>query len=162
MEQQFVNELHTLWEAAKKQAQTECERRSLSNMAEKYRACRIFKGSEDLEQLVALFTSPQGMEFCQSRHFPDLNTLRRFKPYNVERFGVYIDAGQINLHNATKVVLIGDTSATLTYDNRGGHEVFLMHGAQAAITASGWAMVFVTSEDGCAVIKTERDRAKIL
>lgn len=162
MEQQFINELHTLWEAAKKQAQTECERRSLSNMADKYRACRMFKGSEDLEQLIALFTSPQGMEFCQSRHFPDMDTLRRFKPYNVERFGVYIDAGHINLHNAPKVVLIGDTTATLIYDNRGGHEVFLMHGAQAAITASGWAMVFVSSEDGCTVINTERDRAKIL
>lgn len=162
MERQFINELHALWEAAKKQAQTECERRSLSNMAEKYRVCRMFKGSEDLEQLIALFTSPQGMEFCQSRHFPDMATLRRFKPYNVERFGVYIDAGEINLHNAPKVVLVGNTSATLSYDNKGSHEVFLMHGAQAAITASGWAMVFVTSEDGCTVIKTERDRAKIL
>lgn len=162
MERQLINEIHTLWEAAKKQAQTECERRSLSNMAEKYRACRMFKGSEDMEQLIALFTSPQGMEFCQSRHFPDIDTLRRFKPYDVERFRVYIDAGKITLHNAPKVVLIGDTSATLSYDNRSGHEVFLMHGAQAAITASGWAVVFVTSEDGCTVIKTARDRAKIL
>lgn len=162
MEHQLINEIHALWWAAKQQAQTECERRSLSNMAEKYRACRMFKGSESLEQLIALFTSPQGIEFCQSRHFPDLNTLRRFKPYNVERFGVYIDAGHINLHNATKVVLIGDTTATLTYDNRGGHEVFLMHGAQATITASGWAMVFVSAESDCTVIKTERDRAKIL
>lgn len=162
MERQLINEIHTLWEAAKRQAQTECERRSLCNMAEKYRACRMFKGSENLEQLVALFTSPQGMEFCQSRHFPDLNTFRRFKPYNVERFGVYIDAEQISLHNAPKVVLVGDTSATLSYDGPGGHEVFLMHGARATITASGWAMVFVASEDGCTVVKTERDRARIL
>lgn len=162
MEHQLINEIHALWEAAKQQAQTECERRSLSNMAEKYRACRMFKGSEDLEQLIALFTSPQGMEFCQSRHFPDLNTLRRFKPYNVERFGVYIDAGKIDLHNEPKAVLVGNTSATLSYDNRGGHEVFIMHGAQATITASGWAMVFVSAESDCTVIKTERDRAKIL
>lgn len=162
MERQFINEIHALWEAAKRQAQTECELRSLSNMAEKYRACRMFKGSENLEQLIALFTSPQGMEFCQSRHFPDMDTLRRFKAYDVERFGVYIDAGQIDLHNAPKAVLIGNTSATLSYDNPGAHEVFLMHGAEAAITASGWALVFVTGEEGCTVVKTEKKGARIL
>lgn len=162
MERELIHEIHALWQAAKREAQTQCERRSLSNMAEKYRACSMFKGSESLEQLVALYTSPQGMEFCKSRRFPDMAALRRFKPYGVERFGVYIDAGPIRLHNAPRVVLLGDTTAALSYDNGERHEVFLMHGARAAITASGWAVVFVTSGEGCAVSKTQRERAMIL
>lgn len=162
MERELIDEIHALWQEAKLQAQTECERRSLTNLAEKYRACRMFRGSESLEQLVALFTSPQGMEFCQRRRFPDPATIRRFKPYGMERFGVYIDAGRITLRNQPRVVLLGDTSATLSYDEGGRHEVFLMHGAQAAIAASGWAVVFVTSGEGCAVSRTERERAKIL
>ena len=116
----------------------------------------------DVEQIIRLFTSPQGVEFCQKYHFPDITTLRRFKQYDVERYGIYIDAGHIRLENERTVVLIGKTSACLSYDSKGRHEVILMHGAQASIQASAWAVVFVSGEHGCQVIKKATDRAMIL
>ena len=87
---------------------------------------------------------------------PDITTLRRFKQYDVERYGIYIDAGHIRLENERTVVLIGKTSACLSYDSKGRHEVILMHGAQASIQASAWAVVFVSGEHGCQVIKSNR------
>ena len=162
MERTLLNEIYAQWKSAKQRAQQECENRALFNMAEKYRACTMFKGTEDLEQIIRLFTSPQGVEFCQKYHFPDITTLRRFKQYDVERYGIYIDAGHIRLENDRTVVLIGKTSACLSYDSKGRHEVILMHGAQASIQASAWAVVFVSGEHGCQVIKKATDRAMIL
>lgn len=162
MERTLLNEIYAQWKSVKQQAQRECESRSLFNMAEKYRLCNMFKGTENLEQIIRLFTSPQGVEFCQKYHFPDIATLRRFKQYGVERYGVYIDAGHIRLENERTIVLIGNTSANLSYNSKGRHEVMLMHGAQASIQASAWAVVFVTGEHGCQVIKKTTDRAMIL
>ena len=129
MERTLLNEIYAQWKSAKQRAQQECENRALFNMAEKYRACTMFKGTEDLEQIIRLFTSPQGVEFCQKYHFPDITTLRRFKQYDVERYGIYIDAGHIRLENERTVVLIGKTSACLSYDSKGRHEVILMQTA---------------------------------
>ena len=60
MERTLLNEIYAQWKSAKQRAQQECENRALFNMAEKYRACTMFKGTEDLEQIIRLFTSPQG------------------------------------------------------------------------------------------------------
>lgn len=158
----LIRQIHTQWKSVKKRAEQKCEKRSLFNMAEKYRACSMFKGTEDIEQIVKLFLSPQGIEFCQDNNFPDIQTLRQFKRYDVERFGVYIDAGRISLNNVRRVMLIGDTEATITCDNQRRYEVIMMHGAKAEITASGWAVVFITNKCGCEVTTTAKDRAKIL
>lgn len=158
----LIRQIYAEWKSVKKRAQQDCENRALFNMAEKYRECCMFKGTEDVEQIVKLFTSTQGVEFCQRYNFPDIKTLRHFKQYNVERFGVYIDAGEISLNNVRRVVLIGDTEATITCDNVRRYEVIMMHGAKAEITASGWAVVFITNKCGCEVKTIAKDRAKIL
>ena len=78
-------------------------------------ACSLFTGKETLEELVSLMFRPQGIEFMLQHKFPDLDTLREFKPYHPERFGVYIDCGEIDLTEARKVFLIGNTVARLKY-----------------------------------------------
>lgn len=162
MEKELLCEVYAQWKIAKLRAQMECENHALFNVAAKYRACNMFKGNESLEQIIRLFTSPQGIEFCLNHHFPDIGTIRRFKQYGVERYGVYIDAGRIRLANERTVVLIGNTSACLSYDAPCRHDVILMHGAQVSIHASAWAVVSVAGEDGCQVIKKTTDRAMIL
>lgn len=66
MEQPLIRDIYAQWKDAKQQAQKECENRSLFNMAEKYRVCSMFKGTETLEQVLKLFSSPQGIEFARS------------------------------------------------------------------------------------------------
>ena len=67
-------------------------------------ACSLFTGKETLEELVSLMFRPQGIEFMLQHKFPDLDTLREFKPYHPERFGVYIDCGEIDL-TETKAII---------------------------------------------------------
>ena len=59
--------------------------------------------------------SPQGAEFLTTYNFPDIATFRKFKKYHPERFGVYIDCGEIAISDAKNVFLVGNTTARLKY-----------------------------------------------
>ena len=55
-------------------------------------ACELFTGKErTLEDIVHLFVTPQGIEFCTEHDFPNIEIFRLFKSYNVERCGIYND-----------------------------------------------------------------------
>ncbi len=126
-------------------------------------ACDLFTGQEEtIEELVKLFTSPQGLEFCIENHFPNIVTLRLFKEYGVEQYGIYIDAGVITLENPERVVLIGKTSATVNLDTLARHEITFMHGAKGQVNASKWAVARVKIGQGCNVIKNVFNNAIIL
>ena len=45
----IIRQVYAQWRIAKEQARQECDSRSLPNMAEKYRMCDMFKGTEDLQ-----------------------------------------------------------------------------------------------------------------
>lgn len=158
----IIKQLYAQWKITKEQARQECEARALYNLAVKYRKCDMFKGTEDLQGLIRLFTSPQGLEFCMAYHFPNIATLRLFKRHDVEKYGIYIDAGAITLDNPKRAVLIGRTSATINCDTLERHEVFLLHGARAVVNASKWAVVAVKTEQGCQVIKNTSENALII
>lgn len=126
-------------------------------------ACQRFRGTEKtLDDIVRLFCSPQGMEFCIKNHFPNIATFRLFKPFNPEKYGIYIDAGIITLKNPKKAVLIGRTSATINCDTLERHEIFLLHNAKAVINASGWTVVAVQGSTGSQHIRNTSGNAVIL
>lgn len=125
-------------------------------------ACDLFKGTEDLAGLVKLFKSPQGVEFCLKNNFPNLATLRLFKQYGLERYEVYIDAGNIQLNNPTNVILVGRTIANINCDTNKAHSIILMQGARAVLTARQWAVAFVKEGRGTSCIKTVYDNAIIM
>lgn len=116
-----------------------------------------------MDDIVALFVSTQGMEFCVKNRFPNLATFRLFKPYGVDKkYGIYIDAGVITLKNPERAVLIGRTSATITCDECKRHDIVLLHGAKAVINATKWAVASVTASVGCSFIKNVSENAIIL
>lgn len=163
MEKSIIKSIYAQWKLTKGQAQQECENRALFNMAEKYRTCCMFKGEETLEQIVALYKSIRGLEFCLRYHFPSIETLRLFKNEHPERFGVYIDAGDIVIDNPVqKILLIGDTIGKISCSETRRYEIALLHGASAVVNASGWAIVAPEVETGCGIIKNSQDNAIIL
>lgn len=159
----IIRQIYAQWVIAKEQARQECESRSLHNVAEKYRKCNMFKGTErSIEELAAVFTSRQGLEFCIRYRFPNIATFRLFKGQGVENYGIYIDAGVITLNNPARAILIGRTSATVNCDECKQHEIMLLHGAKAVVNASKWAVASVTASVGCSVIKNTSENAIIL
>lgn len=159
----IIRQIHKQWLQAKAHLSERCALGGNPDMAHKLAACDMFKGNESLDEIVRMFMSPQGIEFCLAAKFPTLPTLRLFKRFGVERFGVYIDAGNITLDNPRRAVLIGRTAANITYtENTPLHNLTLLRGASAVINASGWAVVGVASERGCKLIKNVTGNAVVL
>ena len=126
-------------------------------------ACQRFKGTEQtLEEIIGVFKTNQGLEFCLKHNFPNLATFRQFKPFDPSRYGIYIDAGNITLKNPQKVILIGRTTATLNYDTLERHEVYLLHSARAVVNAYKWAVVSVEQAQGTQVVRNISGNAVIL
>ena len=162
MDKTLIEDIHSQWVQAKKQAQEECENRSLFNMAEKYRVCSMFKGTETVEEVLALFTTPQGIEFCTKHSFPTIEMCRKFKGETAERLGIFVEE-DVRIANYPIVVLVGNCHAELEYnDPDKRHQVILMHGASASIKASNWAVVFVNNASGGSVEIEATDNAKVL
>ena len=150
---ELIRRIQREWRAAKDAAQAQCADSGQYEMAAKLEACDMFKGDETLEELIGLMFSPRGVEFMTAYNFPNIATFRRFKKYHPERYGVYIDSGEISLLEARKVFLIGDTTAELKY---------LMCGAKASVAASGYAVVKVEKDKDSEVSYIVQDNAKIL
>lgn len=129
--------------------------------AKKYGVCSMFTGKETTSELMKLIFTPQGIEFCTKYNFPDINTFRQYKGSEAEQNGIYIDTDATR-RNVEYVLIVGDTNAKLTYDDpTKSYHVILMHGAQAKIKASNYAVVFVTNKGG-EVEKHASDNALIL
>lgn len=159
---EIIKNIHRQWLVAKEQRRQRCEVGNLTEVAHKLAVCDMFKGSENLADITALFTTAQGLEFCLAANFPNLATFRLFKPYKPEQYGFYIDAGQITLRNPKTAVLIGRTFATIKCDTCESHEVVAMHGATAAVFADKWAVVHVQSGVGSSIVRRTTGNAIIL
>ena len=125
-------------------------------------ACNQSGKATDWKSLCWLFFTPQGREFCERNNFPAIGAFREMKPY-VGKYGVYVDAGDISLRNNANVGIIGDTVATLEYDdNTIVHKITLMHGAKAIIRASNFAVINLTNVNNCEVDIINDGTARIL
>ncbi|MEG2492058.1 MAG: hypothetical protein RSA67_05860 [Alistipes sp.] len=123
--------------------------------------CHRLTGRESTRELMRLVFTPQGIEFCTKHHFPTMEIFREFKGKEAEGNGIFIDT-RTEQHNIERVMLVGDTNATLIYDGAAKrYQVVLMHGARAMIKASGYAVVFVTNAGG-EVVTDIRDFAMVL
>lgn len=160
--EELVRQIQKEWEAAKKVARDLCTSTGNWDMARNLETCNMFKGNENLEELVKLMFTPRGIEFMSRYHFPSIDTFRRFKPYHPERYGVYIDFGKISLTEVRKVFLIGNTTAELKYRDTAGNRLYLMCKAKASVIASGYSVVRVEKDDNSEVSYIKKDHARIL
>lgn len=156
---ELIKKIQKEWQKAKDEAQMICASIGKKELAQKLADCTMFKGTENLEQLIRLMFTPQGIEFLTRYNFPDLATFRKFKKYHPERYGVYIDCGEISLSEARRVFLVGNSSAMLNYRETAGNRVYLMHGARASIIASGYAVVKIENDAKSSVSYITKDKA---
>lgn len=139
--------------------------RQLYAQAEIIGQCGLFTGKEStLDDIVRLFTSPQGVEYCIKNNFPSLTSYRLFRPYyeQLQERGIYIDAGAITLKNPRRAIVVGRTSAIVTFDTLDRHEVVVLQGAKCTVGAWKWAVVRVMQDRESEVIKSAYNNAIIL
>ncbi len=136
--------------------------RNIYEQARKLGVCTMFRGAENTDELIELFFSPQGVEFCAKYNFPEMRLLLPFRGVQSTRGGFYINT-PICAKNRRRIALVGSkTEAELEYDNPDeAHEVIIMHGAKVKIKASGFAVVFVTNISGSVEVEV-KDSARVL
>lgn len=123
--------------------------------------CSKFKGTESFQELAELFFSPQGIEFCTTYNFPDIDDMRTLAGEEAERLGLFVDSNTIQ-RNRPRVALFGRCCGELVYDDpSAGYEVVVMHGAKASITATNYTVVVVSNASGEVTIVKDAT-AKIL
>lgn len=131
--------------------------------AKKFKSCEKFTGNEDDSNITDLMFSPQGIEFCTKNNTPTLDIFveHKSRTSKLEKKGLFINAGEVDLHNVPNIWLVGDTKAKITINDKDvSHQIILMHGATAEIYADNFAVVFVYGEG---VLKKEtKNHALIL
>ena len=129
--------------------------------ANRFGACEKSKGVSDWKSLTWLFFTPQGREFCEEHNFPSLEQFRGVDSV-IAKYGVYVDAGNIQCSNDKEIALIGNISAELMYSGvECVHKVILMHGAKARITASNHAVILLVNIGNCEV-EIEKDNTVVI
>lgn len=113
------------------------------NQAKIAGACDKFKKTNNPEKAIADMFSHQGCAFCVNNQIPDILTFRKLKELGVEKYGLYVDAGDIELENPEKAVIIGKTNCTLIVNGNTFVTIILLHGATLHVISSDHAKVVV-------------------
>lgn len=160
--EKLIKKIQRNWQKAKARAVAEAKQQGNNSLAYKLEQCTMFRGDESLEELIDLMFNPQGIEFLTTYGFPSLATFRKFKEYNPERYGVYIDCGNISLTDPNRAFLIGNTTAKITYTSVAGNRLNLMWGALAAVKARGYTLVRIEKDTRSEVFVDADSTAKVL
>ena len=135
----------------------------IAKKAKSLGACDKADNIKDYRDLVDRMFLNVGAHFCIKHNFPSRAYFDFVKPFVITDERVYIDAGNIELTDATDVCLVGNTNATLTYNGgRCIHKVLCYYGAKATIKAYNKSVVRVFRVDAGEVAKEKDDSSIIL
>lgn len=125
-------------------------------------ACSKLRLNMTPEEICHLLHTPQGREFIL-RGVPTLAQWRLIKnDYNdlLVRYNIYLDSDQVELDGEAKsIIAIGGTSLLVTPDRCELYKVTALHGAQAHIHATNWAVVSAESDTEGRVYVTTANHA---
>lgn len=127
-------------------------------------ACSKSAEATDWRSLAWLLFSPQGREFCEKHQFPTVPMWSAIKrECDAEKYGVYIDAGYIHVHNRENVAVVGQTHATLHFNAPDkAHRVIVMHGASATIKLRNYAVANVVKVGTDTDVTIDKDETSVV
>ena len=134
------------WAVVKEAAAARCEEKGDLRLAAALRGCRMFKGDENLKELADLMFDPRAVEFMCRWGFPSISDFEDLGLYHPERFGIYINKGEVSLCGERRVLLVGNTHGFLQYGGTSHGMVCLLHGAEAVVNAGGYSVVRVEKD----------------
>lgn len=162
-EKKIIARLYNGWREAKNKAERTARLEGDMLLARRLRACDVFTGEETtLAEVVAKLHSIEGLEFLLLSGFPTLDLFREYKDALPDGCGVYVDAGEINLHDTLDAILVGDTHAAGEYRRTKCHKITAVYGASADVDAYEWSVVRPRHDEASLVEARRHDSAIIL
>ena len=162
-DKKIIARLYNGWREAKNKEERTARLEGDMLLARRLRACDVFTGEETtLAEVVAKLHSIEGLEFLLLSGFPTLELFREYKDALPEGCGVYVDAGEIDLHDTLDAILVGDTHATGEYQRTKCHKLTAVYGASATVDAYEFAVVRPRYDEASRVEVRRHDSAIIL
>lgn len=158
----FVSRLHKHWREVSRDAQSRCKEHKMDKIAKVLADCKLFTGKEEMNELIRLIYSPQGMEFMVKHYFPSMAEWREFRNFDADRYNIFIDAGDIRLLNPHRVILVGNTTATIEYTATEAYQLCVLQGAKAEVSAKGYSVVKIEADASAIVRCDKQEFAKVL
>ena len=141
-EQEAIKYLHKLWREAKAECALRAKVEGDDKLAEALEECHVFTGEEEtMGEVIAKLHSVRGVEFMLLSGFPSADLFRQYIEVATEATGVYIDAGEIEINDTTRILLVGGTRASIECNRSECYKVTALHGAQADVVAGGYAVI---------------------
>lgn len=162
-ETKIIARLYNGWREAKNKAERTARLEGDMLLARRLRACDVFTGEETtISEVVAKLHSIEGLEFLLLSGFPTLELFREYKDALPDGCGVYVDAGEINLHDTLDAILVGDTQAKATYEQIECHKLTAVYGAKATVDAYEFSVVRPRYDEASRVEVRRLDNAIVL
>ena len=118
-------------------------------------ACRKAGKIKDLDQLVELYLSPQGLEFCINNNYPSPEQWQAIKEAwgetELAKRNVYINEPHLVVDtNPGNIILVGEkTEAYITASGANRTQTIIaLHGAKAHVTGSDYAVLNLIEATG--------------
>ena len=131
----------------------------LIKAAEEAGACKqkgisLISKANNINDLILLLKSPQGIEFCMSKKFPSVDFLKVFKK-GLSKSSVFVD-GTNNIKNPTFVVAFGGIS-NIDLDGFNVCQVYATNDANINIKARNNSIAYVELHNNAKMKVSEQD-----
>lgn len=120
---------------------------------------RKFNQVKDKEELVKMYLA--GINFCIINNYPTPEYIEANFKGMCEKFGVYVNEKAL-LHNARKLVFVGDCLAQLSYDSYEVAQIYVKDSSVVHVKAGDHAIVMVDCFDSSKVITEAGNGARII
>lgn len=118
-------------------------------------ACEAFSGNESLDELVAMWHTPMGVELARNFKFPSDEFFRTYKD-ELTPMGVMQDTRGLWLYNRN-VVLVNSTAIVEYSCPQRLRSVILYGDSEVVVKASNYAVVRISDVNGQGSVSVEND-----
>jgi len=122
------------------------------------RGLSLVRTAKDIQSLIELLKSPQGIEFCMKSNFPDDDLLKKYQS-ELEAADVFV-SGNHKLKNPRLVIAFGG-SVSIQLDGHEVCEIYAKSKAFISIEAKDSSYVSAESHHGATVTYRVTDQAKV-
>lgn len=158
-----IQDLYQHWLSAKQSAEQKARKGGDYDLAERLASCDVFTGREvSVIELLNKLLSIQGREFLLLSGFPTLELFRKYKELIPDGYPVLVDAGEVELSDAPNLILVGETTARLSYRHAQAYQLTAVHGAKAEAAVCGSALLRPRHDSGSLITTECNDDAILL
>jgi len=102
--------------------------------------------AKSAEELLEMYVSPKGIEFCLANNFPSNEDLVRLAGDTLNALGVYVDQS-VKLSERPFLVLLGKSHATVKNNGYSVNQLFVKHQSSAWISATDQSFTLIDCFD---------------